>query len=324
MVRSADASPCRQRDDTFASASPSSPAGAGAANVVSAPEFSLLLSSPTDGLELALPPRAVERKNSLDSAASPAAASCLSSMTTPSPPPAFSPPIGGDLTALTTPPNLTTSSSRLGPAPSLDLATPPSSDVNASPHLPAAPAIDRKGVSVPPWLNRYKSALQVHTTADGSPAAAAVGMPGLKRTSSWLLMPPPPARQAPPAAVDGAAPPVVPPLLLPGEAAGSLLCREGLEGEEAVAAPAAAPPRSSITKRKYAILVADGTAAAADDTDTLTTLSPPTSTPPTIAPAPMAHREDATAAALWTRRMRGAGEQPDAGAPSSAPTSTEW
>lgn len=52
--------------------------------------------------------------------------------------------------------------------------------------------------------------------------------------------------------------------------------------------------------------------------------SPPTSTPPTIAPAPMAHREDATAAALWTRRMRGAGEQPDAGAPSSAPTSTEW
>ena len=37
-----------------------------------------------------------------------------------------------------------------------------------------------------------------------------------------------------------------------------------------------------------------------------------------------AHREDATAAALWTRRMRGAGEQPDAGAPSSAPTSTEW
>ena len=77
MVRSADASPCRQRDDTFASASPSSPAGGGAANVVS---------------------------------------------------------------ALTTPPNLTTSSSRLGPAPSLDLATPPSSDVNASPHLPAAPA----------------------------------------------------------------------------------------------------------------------------------------------------------------------------------------
>ena len=54
-----------------------------------------------------------------------------------------------------------------------------------------------------------------------------------------------------------------------------------------VAAPAAAPPRSSITKRKYAILVADGTAAADDDTDTLTTLSPPTSTPPTIAPAPM-------------------------------------
>ena len=141
MVRSADASPCRQRDDTFASASPSSPAGGGAANVVSAPQFSLLLSSPTDSLELALPPRAVERKNSLDSAASPAPASGLSSMTTSSPPPSF---------------------------------------------------------------------------------------------------------------------------------------------------------------------------------------SPPTSTPPTIAPAPMAHREDATAAALWTRRMRGAGEQPDAGAPSSAPTSTEW
>ena len=107
---------------------------------------------------------------------------------------------------------------------------------------------------------------------------------------------------------------------LPGEAAGSLLCREGLED----AAPAAAPPRSSITKRKYAILVADGAAAADDDTETLTTLSPPTSTPPTIAPAPMAHREDATAAALWTRRMRGAGEQPDAGAPSSVRTSTEW